>query len=73
MKKYFTVTYKHSEAIYCANIVHAETVEAVKACYSKYEQVNIRESEQYEVDAARRRGMPIVEIENQEDVAEKER
>lgn len=62
MKKYFAVSFKYSETVYCSNIAHAETVEAVKAHYSKYEWVSVRECEEYEVEEARRRGKPIIEV-----------
>lgn len=63
MKKYFAVSFKYSETVYCSNIAHAETVEAVEAHYSKYERVSVRECEGYEVEEARRRGKPIIEVE----------
>ena len=66
MKKYFAVSFKYSESVYCSNIAHADTVEAVNSHYSKYEWVSVRECEYYEVETARRKGMPIVEIETQE-------
>lgn len=70
MKKYFAVSFKYSESVYCSNIAHAETAEAVNAHYSKYEWVSVRECEEYEVETARRKGMPIVEIETPEEVTE---
>lgn len=70
MKKYFAVSFKYSESVYCSNIAHAETAEAVNAHYSKYEWVSVRECEDYEVEAARRKGMPIVEVETPEAVTE---
>lgn len=70
MKKYFAVSFKHSESVFCSNIAHAETAEAVNAHYSKYEWVSVRECEDYEVETARRKGMPIVEIETPEAVTE---
>lgn len=70
MKKYFSVSFKYSESTYCTNIAHAETAEAVKAHYSKYEWVEVRECEEYEVETARRKGMPIVEIEEETEMAE---
>lgn len=63
MKKYFAVSFRYSETVYCSNIAHAETAEAVEAHYSKkYEWVSVRECAEYEVEDARRRGKPIVEI-----------
>lgn len=70
MKKYFAVSFKYSESVYCSNIAHAETAEAVNAHYSKYEWVSVRECEDYEVDTARQKGMPIVEINTPEAVTE---
>lgn len=31
MKKYFNVSFQHSESVYCANIAHAESAEAEEA------------------------------------------
>ena len=70
MKKYFAVSFKYSESVYCSNIAHAETAEAVAAHYSKYEWVDIREAEAHEIETARRKGMPIVEIETPEPITE---
>lgn len=66
MKKYFAVSFKYSKSVFCSNIAHAETAEAVAAHYSRYEWVDIREAEAHEVETARRKGMPIVEIETTE-------
>lgn len=66
MKKYFAVSFKYSESVFCSNIAHAETAEAVAAHYSRHEWVDIREAEAHEVETARRKGMPIVEIETTE-------
>lgn len=65
MKQYFTVSFEHSENIYCTNIAHSETVADVEAHYSKYAWVNVKPAADYEVETARRKGMPIVEIETQ--------
>lgn len=70
MKKYFAVSFKYSESVYCSNIAHAETAEAVAAHYSKYEWVDIREAEAHEIETARQKGMPIVEIETSEPITE---
>lgn len=64
MKKYYSVTFKYSENVYCTNIARAESVKAVEEHYSKYEWVDVRECDQYDVETARRKGMPIVEIES---------
>ncbi len=62
-KKYYKVTYQHGESVYCSNIAHAESVEAVEAHYSKYNWCSVSECEAWELESAQRRGMPIVEIE----------
>lgn len=67
MKKYFVVSFHYAEDVYCSNIAHSETVEAVKAYYSKYDWVSVRECGEYDVEEARRRGKPIVEIEEPEE------
>lgn len=63
MKKYFEVTFKYLGNIYCTNIAHAEIAEAVERHYKNYEQVSIRECSNEEVEIAKRKGMPIVEVE----------
>lgn len=64
MKKYFNVSFQYSESVYCANIAHAESAEAVEAHYSeKYEWCKVSEATAADVEEAQRRGKPIVEIE----------
>lgn len=65
MKQYFNVTFQYSESVYCANIAHAETVEDVETHYSKYAWVSVSPAADYEVEEARRRGKPIVEVDPQ--------
>lgn len=67
MKKYFYVSFQYSESTYCTNIAHAETAEAVEAHYSKYAWVSVREAEDHEVETAKRKGIPIIEIESKEE------
>lgn len=64
MKKYFNVSFQYSESVYCANIAHAETAEDVAAHYSKHEWVKITEAQEYEVESAQRKGMPVVECDH---------
>lgn len=61
-KKYFQITFKYSEEIFCTNIAHASTINEINAKYSDYEIISCRECESYEVESAKRRHMPIVEI-----------
>ena len=64
MKKYFNVSFQYSESVYCANIAHAESAEAVEAYYSaKYERCKVSEATAADVEEAQRKGKPIVEIE----------
>ena len=64
MKKYFEVSFEYAEGIYCSNLAHAETVEAVEAHYSKYSWVKVSEGvSDYDVELARMKGKPIIEIE----------
>lgn len=65
MKQYFNVSFQYSESVYCANIAHAETVADVEAHYSKYAWVSVSPAADYEVEEARRRGKPIVEVDPQ--------
>lgn len=65
MKKYFNVSFQYSENVYCANIAHAESAEAVEAHYSKkYEWCKVSEATAADVEEAQRRGKPIIEIES---------
>lgn len=63
MKKYFAVSFKKSEDIYCSNIAHAESIKAVEAHYSlKYGWISVKECKKYEIEEAIRKGKPIVEL-----------
>ena len=62
MKKYYMVSFKWSDTVYCANVAHAESEQVVKDHYSKYEWVNVRECDLKEVNSVKRKGMPIIEI-----------
>ena len=62
MKRYYSVSFKYSDTVYCANIAHAESIEDVEQRYSKYEWASVREARDSEVETARRKGMPIVEV-----------
>lgn len=65
MKKYFNVSFQYSDGVFCANIAHAESAEAVEAHYSeKYEWCKVSEATAADVEEAQRRGKPIIEIES---------
>lgn len=64
MKKYFNVSFQYSDDVFCANIAHAESAEAVEKQYSeKYEWCKVSEATAADVEEAQRKGKPIVEIE----------
>lgn len=66
MKQYYNVSFQYSESVYCANIAHAETAADVEAYYSsKYTWVSVSPAADYEVEEARRRGKPIIEVDPQ--------
>lgn len=66
MKKYYNVSFEYSDGVYCANIAHAETAADVETHYSsKYEWVKVSPAADYEVEEARRRGKPIIEVDPQ--------
>ena len=59
MKKYFNVSFQYSEGVFCANIAHAESAEAVEKHYSeKYEWCKVSEATAADVEEAQRRGKP---------------
>lgn len=62
MKNYYYVSFEIREHIYCTNIAHAESKEKVWEYYSKYPWFYIRDIVNGEVEMAREKGMPIVEI-----------
>lgn len=67
MKKYFNVSYQYSETVYCSNIVHAETAEDIRQYYSEYNWCDVSEASEFDVEDAKRRNKPIIEIEPTED------
>lgn len=63
MKKYFKVSFQHSGSVFCTNIAKAENEQAVLERYKKeYKWVSVSECTDYELETARRKGMPFVEI-----------
>lgn len=60
---YYNVTFEKAEGVFCVNIAHAESVEAIKAHYSGRSLVDVSEASADEVAEAKRKGMPIVEVE----------
>ena len=62
MKKYFEVTFEHSEGVFCSNIAHTETFEDVQKYYSEYKWFYAKRADEYAVKEAIDRGMPIIEM-----------
>lgn len=60
--KYYNVSFQYNETIYCTNIAKTDDPEKIKAHYSKYTWYNISEATAGEVETARRKGMPIIEL-----------
>lgn len=62
MKSYYMVSFEYAEDVYCTNVAHAETAADVEVYYSKYAWQKVRLAAEYEVEEAKRKGMPVVEI-----------
>lgn len=60
-KQYFAVAFL-SGPVACANIARAASMEEVEKYYNKYEWSSIRAARPYEVEEARRKGMPVITI-----------
>ena len=61
--KYFRVTFQYSETTYCTNIAIAADIETVNAHYnSKYKWSAARPADEYDIETARRKGMPFIEL-----------
>jgi hypothetical protein len=63
MKKWFLVSFKYSDKVYCTNLCVADSVEDVEKHYSaKYDWVSVKEAAEWEVDTYRHRGMPVIKL-----------
>lgn len=61
MKKYYFVSWNHGNGIYCTNLATAESADDVRAAYAEREEVTVREADSYEIESAKRRGMPVAD------------
>lgn len=52
---------------FCNNIVNAENEEAVKEYYSKYAWHSVSLANEYDIETAKMKGMPIIEFETKKD------
>lgn len=62
----YLVSFQYSETIYCTNIAAAEDINDVREHYSKYKWFDIKEASESEIESAKRKGMPVIEIEPEE-------
>lgn len=63
MKNWFKVSFKYSENVYCTNLCFAESKEKAEEHYSKkYEWVSVTPATDSEVNACKRKGMPIITL-----------
>lgn len=62
--KYYTVSFEYAEGVFCTNIAHAANVEDVENQYrTKYGGwVSVSGCPEWELETARCKGMPFVEI-----------
>lgn len=59
--KYYVVSFKYSEMVYCTNLAIADSEDKVREHYSgKYEWVSIRVAKEWEIDSYKKRGMPVI-------------
>ena len=57
----YLVTFQWSETIYCVNIAIG-TIDAINKHYSKYQWFSLRAATEYDIEEAKRKGMPIVKV-----------
>lgn len=69
---YYMVSYHAGNGIYCTNLATAESIEDIQRAYADHEQVTINPAKDYEIESAKRRGMPVVECEHVEQETEPE-
>lgn len=61
MKKYYFVSWNAGDGIYCTNLATAESAADVYKAYTEYGEVTVRPAEDYEIESAKRRGMPVTD------------
>ena len=61
MKKYYFVSWNHGNGIYCTNLAAAESAADVYKAYADRDEVTLRPAEDYEIESAKRRGMPVTD------------
>ena len=64
MKNYYFVSFKwYDSTIFCSNIVLAESKDVVEKHYTeKYGWCSVHDIQCYELEEAKRKGMPIIKL-----------
>lgn len=63
MKKWYLVSFKYSDKVYCTNLCIAKSKEDADKYYStKYSWVSVKDAAEWEVDMYKKRGMPVIEL-----------
>ena len=63
MKNYYQVSFRYSENIYCTNMVLADSMDAALNHYcGKYSWATASEAKEYDIETAKRKGMPFIEV-----------
>ena len=65
-RQYFKVSFQYSEYVYCANIAIAESIDDVNREYSQYTWYSVKPATECDVQEAREKHMPVIEIEHAE-------
>lgn len=67
MKKPYQVSFHHGNGIYCSNIAYADDAAAVEAYYgARYDWIHVTDCPPYDLETARRKGMPVFTIDGDE-------
>lgn len=61
MKNYYFVSWNHGNGIYCTNLATAESAADVYKAYTGHSEIAVRPAEDYEIESAKRRGMPVTD------------
>lgn len=56
----YIVSFQHSENVFCTNVA-VGTYDAVEKLYSKYPWYKIKEADEWQVEEAKQKGMPIIQ------------
>lgn len=65
--QYYFVSFEYAESLFCTNIAHAKSVNDVMRHYSDYNCVSVTAASDRDVESAKKKGMPIIEINSKEE------